>query len=66
MYSYAFVYYLKENNEVHILETNLDIIEGRLDEVAVTLENYIRLKESGEDFESKEAPIRFDIVDKAG
>lgn len=65
MYSYAFVYYLKENNDVYILESNLDIAEARVDEVSVLLENYIRFKENHEDFDIKEAPFRFDIVDRA-
>ncbi|XP_037045841.1 E3 ubiquitin-protein ligase arih1-like isoform X2 [Bradysia coprophila] len=64
MYSYAYVYYLKESNEVYILETNLDFIEGAVDAVSVLLENYIRLKENDVNFLSKEAPFRTEIINK--
>ncbi|KAG4079792.1 hypothetical protein HA402_014923 [Bradysia odoriphaga] len=65
MYSYAFVYYLNESNEVYILEINFDYIEGAVDAVSVLLEDYIRLKEKDADFLNKEAPFRTEIIDKA-
>ncbi len=66
MYSYAFVYYLKENNQVYILESNLDNIEAKVDKTSVALEDYIRLKENDDDnFLTKEGPIRDTIINDA-
>lgn len=65
MYSYAFVYYLKENNQVYILESNLDLIEAKIDRVSVMFEEYIRLKENSAEFAEKEPPLRISILDTA-
>ncbi|KAG4077067.1 hypothetical protein HA402_016054 [Bradysia odoriphaga] len=61
MNSYAFVYYLKENNDVYILETNLDFMEGAVDAVSVLLRDY-----KDANFLIKEAPFPTEIIDKAG
>lgn len=63
MYSYAFIYYLKENNGVYILEHALDDLEVKIDKLSVKLEDYVRCKESDDDFKSKEGEIRNVIVD---
>lgn len=65
MYSYAFVFYLKENNQVHILESALDNIEAKTDRVSVLLENYIDSKDNEDDFLAQEATIRCNVVDGA-
>lgn len=63
MYSYALIYYLKENNGVYILEHALDDLEVKIDKLSVKLEDYVRAKENAVDFESKEGDIRKYIVD---
>lgn len=63
MNSHAFIYYLSENNGVYIFEVMLEDLEGRIDKVALDLENYIRIKENQDDFSNKEGKIRDSIVD---
>lgn len=65
MYSYAFVFYLKEDNGVYLFENTLDYIESKADMASVAMENYIRLKEENELFAIKEKDIRFSILDGA-
>lgn len=62
MYSYAFIYYLKENNSVYMLECKLNDFEARVDKLSEALESYIRIKENDDDFPSKEHEIRNVIV----
>lgn len=66
MYSYAFVYYSKENNAVYIYEIFLDDFEVKLDKVSVALEDYVRIKENDDNFLDKEAAIRETIINGIG
>lgn len=65
MYSYAFVYYLRECNQVCIFEIALEDIEANTDRVSVLLENYIRKKENEDNFSQEELPMRRSIIDGA-
>lgn len=40
MYSYAFIFYVEEDNRVYIIETNLDDLEAQTDKLSVYLEKY--------------------------
>lgn len=63
MYSYAFIYYLEEDNNVYIFETNLDDVEAKTDKLSVAMEEYMQSREADEDFWKNEAELRGKIVD---
>lgn len=69
MYSYAFIFYVEEDNQVYIIETNLDDLEAKTDTLSVHLEQYFkRTPDEFYNFDEDEtletdAEIRVKIVD---
>lgn len=64
MHSYAFIFFVLEDNMVYLIETNLDDLEANSDKLSVYLEEYLKRTCDDQRFKD-EADMRVKIIDCA-